>query len=629
MYDSIVVGGGHAGVEAANALSKMNKKVLLITGNLEKVASLPCNPSIGGPAKGVVVREIDALGGIQGVASDKTQIQMKLLNASKGPAVRAYRVQLDKQEYPKTVLSMIKELDNLELLEEFVNELIIEDNKVKGVILENGTKIYSKTVIITTGTYLNSAVLKGLDKIYVGPDGDKTTKGISSQLKAHNFEVLRLKTGTPMRLNADTIDFSLFAPQPGADKPYTFSHDANDFNEQSPNIDCYLLHTNSKTHQIINENLHLSSMYSGHVVGSGPRYCPSIEDKIVRFNTQPRHQIFLEPESLHTKSIYVQGLSTSFPDHIQDLMIKSLPGLENAEILKYGYAIEYDAINPTELYPSLETKKLENLFCAGQINGTSGYEEAAGQGIMAGINAGLKVDNKKPFVLGRDEAYIGVMIDDLVTKGVTDPYRLLTSRSEYRMFIRNDNADLRLTDYGYQYGVVSEERYQQFLNKKANYEMLVEELENTDLMNTDENNSFLESKNSSLIYSKIKLFDLLKRPEMNIFDLTDYLNNQYDEETLERAEIHVKYDGYVQKAKKNAEKVIKLDSKEIPNNINYQIIKNLSLEGMEKLEKIRPKTIGQASRIMGVKQTDIQLLLIYIESGRRANELSWRFKTTF
>lgn len=621
MYDSIVVGGGHAGVEAANALAKMNKKVLLITGNLNKVAYLPCNPSMGGPAKGVVVREIDALGGIQGIASDRSQIQMKLLNESKGPAAHAFRVQLDKVEYPKVVMSMLKELATLEMLEEFVEELIIEGDEVKGVLLENGEKIYSKTVIITTGTYLNSAVLRGLEKTYVGPDGDKTTKGISNQLKNHGFEILRLKTGTSPRLSKKSIDFEKFIPQPGAEKNYTFSHDPSDFNFKAPKELCYLLHTTEETHQVIRENLHLSSMYSGAIEGSGPRYCPSIEDKIVRFNTQPRHQIFLEPESLSTDQIYVQGLSTSFPAEVQDKILKTLPGLENAKVLSYGYAIEYDAINPIELFPSLETKKLKNLFCAGQINGTSGYEEAAGQGIMAGINAGLKVSGKEPLILRRDEAYIGVMIDDLVTKGVSDPYRLLTSRQEYRMFVRNDNSDLRLTEKGYELGTVSEERYNLYLKQKADYDKLLKDMSEFDVLPTDENNVYLKSRNSAIINSKITLLELMKRPELTQEDIIFFLNDQYQDLSYERVLLYIKYEGYVQKARRNAEKVLRLEDKKIPDQIDYQDIKNLSLEGIEKLERVRPKTLGQASRIMGVKTTDIQLLLLYLESGRIQYEL--------
>lgn len=616
IYDSIVVGGGHAGIEAAIALAKMNKKTLLVTGNLNKVASLPCNPSIGGPAKGVVVREIDALGGVQAKIADKAQIQMKLLNASKGPAVRAYRAQVDKITYPQIAKDFLLKQPNLELLEEFVHELIIENNEVKGVTLENGIKLYSKTVIITAGTYLTSAILIGHTKKFSGPDGDKTTYGISAQLRNSGFDILRLKTGTPMRLKKDSIDYSKYIVQPGDDEKYTFSHNSKNFNEEAPKEVCYLLHTNAETHKIINENLDKSAMYSGNVEGVGPRYCPSIEDKIVRFNTQPRHQIFLEPESVYLDEIYVQGLSTSMPKDVQDQMLKSIPGLENAVVTRYGYAIEYDAINPLDLKPSLETKLINNLFTAGQINGTSGYEEAAGQGIMAGINAALKIDNKEPFVLKRNEAFIGVMIDDLVTKGVEDPYRLLTSRAEHRLFIRNDNADLRLTEYGYKLGLVSEEDYKLFKQEQEAFNNLLKELKDFEIYPTDENNAYLESRNSARIYEKFSLYKLLKRPEINKDDIKHFIETKYSEDIYEKVEIHVKYEGYVQKAQREVDQLLKLEDKKIPQSIDYDNIKQLSHEAREKLKKVAPLTLGQASRVSGVNPSDISILLIYLESGR-------------
>lgn len=619
IYDSIIVGGGHAGVEAALALAKMNKKTLLVTGNLSKVASLPCNPSIGGPAKGIVVREIDALGGLQGKAVDEGQIQMKMLNSSKGPAVRALRAQVDKVEYPKIVLRHLKNAENLELLEDFVDTLIIEDNEVKGIILENGTKILSKTVIITTGTYLRSSLLVGLEKTSGGPEGERTTKGISKQLEDLGFELVRLKTGTPPRLAKEGIDFSKFVVQPGDEEKRTFSFD-NKYNNNAPSENCYLLHTTPETHQIINDNLDQSSMYGGLVEGIGPRYCPSIEDKVVRFSDKDRHQIFIEPESMFLDELYVQGLSTSLPRDVQHQLLLSIPGLENAKIVKYAYAIEYDAINPLQLNPSLETKKIKNLFCAGQINGTSGYEEAACQGLMAGINAGLKIDNKEPFVLKRNEAYIGVLIDDLVTKGTKEPYRLLTSRAEYRLFLRNDNADLRLTKYAHDMGLIDEERFALYNKKQEDTAKLLKEVKEFGLFPTEENNEYLKSRNSAEIFEKVSLFDLLRRPEIDRTEIKKFISNDYPEEIYEQVEIFVKYEGYIAKENKKAETMLRLESKKIPESIDYSLIPNLSNEAREKLIQVRPKTIGQASRIIGVNPPDISIVTIYIESGVRRNE---------
>ncbi|MDY0276575.1 MAG: tRNA uridine-5-carboxymethylaminomethyl(34) synthesis enzyme MnmG [Acholeplasma sp.] len=614
-YNAIVVGGGHAGVEAALALSKMNKKTLLVTGNLNKVASLPCNPSIGGPAKGVVVREIDALGGLQGKASDEGQIQIKMLNASKGPAVRALRAQLDKVDYPKIVLRHLVNQNNLELLEALVERLIIEDNKVKGVILESGLEIRSDVVVITTGTYLRSSVLIGHERTSSGPGGDPTTKGISSQLKDLGFEIVRLKTGTPPRLAKDSVDLSKMTVQPGDKENYTFSYD-NKYNENALREDCYLLHTTEETHRIINANLEKSAMYGGVVEGVGPRYCPSIEDKVVKFSDKSRHQIFLEPESIHLDEWYVQGLSTSLPRDIQHELLKTIPGLENAKIVRYAYAIEYDAINPLQLKPNLETKLIENLFCAGQINGTSGYEEAAGQGIMAGINAGLKIDGKPAFVLKRHESYIGVLIDDLVTKGTTEPYRLLTSRAEHRLLLRNDNADLRLTEYGYQFGLVNEESYQKFLKRKQDVANLLEEIKNFGVFPTKENIAYLNTRNSAPIFEKVSVYNLLKRPEINKDDIKHFLGSIYSEDVYEQVEIQVKYAGYIEKEVKEVNRTLKLENKIIPEEIDYKKIINISSEGREKLNKVRPKTVGQASRIIGVNPADISILVVYLESWR-------------
>jgi len=615
MFHGIVVGGGHAGVEAALAMARMNKKTLLVTGNLNKVASLPCNPSIGGPAKGIVVREIDALGGQMGKSADQGQIQIKMLNASKGPAVRALRAQIDKLKYPKLVLDVINNTQNLTAVEGLVDRLLIEDSIVKGVILSDGTILQSEVVILTTGTYLNSSVLIGKEKIVEGPSGEPTTFGISKQLKELGFDIVRLKTGTPPRIDKKSIDFSKMIIQPGdRECRYTFSHEQK-FYDENPNEPCYLTHTSTDTHQVIQLNIHLSAMYSGVIEGVGPRYCPSIEDKVTRFFDKERHQIFIEPESMELDEMYVQGFSTSLPRDVQKVMIRTIPGLENAKIVRYAYAIEYDAINPVQLNLSLETKRIKNLFCAGQINGTSGYEEAAGQGIMAGINASLKIDGKSPFILKRHEAYIGVLIDDLVTKGTLEPYRLLTSRAEHRLLLRHDNADLRLRDYGRQLGLVSDHEYKNFLDRKAQYETLNEKAKTFRILPNEANNRYLLSRNSAVIYEAISLVDLLKRPEINKEDIKYFMGNNESESAIEQLEIQSKYEGYIQKAVREAEKMSRLEDKTIPDIVDYNKIRNISSEGREKLMKIRPKTLGQASRISGVNPADISVLMIYLESG--------------
>lgn len=613
MYDGIIVGGGHAGVEAALAMARKNKKVILITGNLNQVASLPCNPSIGGPAKGVVVREIDALGGQMAKTADRAQIQIKMLNRSKGIAMRALRAQIDKLKYPKLILETLKKQKNLTLNESLVEELVLDQNQVTGVKLFSGEIIYGKTVILTTGTYLRSNILRGKEKIVSGPQGDKTTFKLSEQLKELGFELLRLKTGTPPRIAKDSVDLSKMLVQPGDGVSQTFAFE-NKFYEDNPYEDCYLTHTNNRTHEMIELNLNESAMYSGNIEGVGPRYCPSIEDKVVRFKTQKRHQIFIEPESVETDEYYVQGFSTSMPKELQEPMLRTIVGLETARITKHGYAIEYDAINPTQLFHTLEAKKLKNLYFAGQINGTSGYEEAAGQGLMAGINAALKVDGKEPFILTRNEAYIAVMIDDLVTKGVDDPYRLLTSRAEHRLLLRHDNAQYRLSEKGREIGLLSDKDYNLFKEKQAKLTELQKEVSTLKIIPNEETLKYLKSRNSALIYEGELLKDLIKRPELNKQDIIYFTQTDAPLEIVEQVEIGIKYQSYIEKEQLSVDKMFRLEHKEIPEDIDYYNINNISLESREKLTRVSPRTLGQANRISGVKSADISVLMIYLES---------------
>ena len=622
-YEVIVVGGGHAGCEASLATSRLGHKTLLITGNINNIADMPCNPSIGGPAKGIIVREIDALGGEMGRNADKATLQIKLLNTKKGPAVQALRAQGDKVKYPQEMLKTIENTKNLEVLESIVEHLIVEDNKIKGVELEDGRKISSKAVILTTGTYLKGAILVGSSKTSGGPHGEKPSKFLSDDLKKLGFTILRLKTGTPPRIDKDTIDYSKTQIETGDDKPLTFSFDKKEYYDYKNQELCYLVYTNAKTHKIIKDNLDKSSMYGGYVEGVGPRYCPSIEDKVVRFSDKERHQLFLEPESIDETSkdygntMYLQGFSTSMPHEVQEEMVHSLEGLENAKILKYAYAIEYDAIDPRQLNQSLETKLVENLFTAGQINGTSGYEEAAGQGLIAGINASLKLENKKPLILKRNEAYIGVLIDDLVTKGIKDPYRMLTSRAEYRLLLRNDNADIRLREYGHDIGLIDEERYNTFKKKLEDINSLYELLKNNKITPKKEINEYLESINTSPLKDGITLYELLKRPEVNMNNIEHFIEIPYDDEIKEQVEINIRYSGYIEKAKKEAEKMLSLEEKIIPEDIDYSKIPNIASEAREKLEKIRPTSLGQASRISGVNPADISILMVYLRKGEK------------
>ncbi len=614
-YDIIVVGAGHAGCEAA--LACLNYKTLLITSNLNNIADLPCNPSLGGSAKGIVIREIDALGGWMGKLADKAQIQIKQLNYKKGPAVRVLRAQIDKKVYPKLMKDLLKKQKHLTLMEGMVEDLIVVNNVIQGVILANKIIIKAKKVILTTGTYLKSDILIGNKRTRSGPNNEIPSYKLSDNLKKLGFEIIRLKTGTPPRIDKNTINFSKMKKELGDKTHLYFSHDNNlEYDLEQQEV-CYLTYTNLKMHEIIKSNLSKSSMYGGieKIESIGPRYCPSIEDKVVRFSDKERHQIFLEPESRTSNSIYLQGLSTSLPKDIQEILVKSIPGMEKAKILKYAYAIEYDAVNPTILKQTLETKLIKNLYLAGQINGTSGYEEAACQGLIAGINASLSLENKKPLVLNRSEAYIGVLIDDLITKGIIDPYRLLTSRAEYRLLLRHDNADLRLREIGYKVGLINSLKYEKIKIKKKNIKLLTDELYKKRIKPSKEVNKYLESINSSILKDSITLYDLLKRPEISIENLKHFININYEKEVVEQVVINVKYEGYIKKAEKEALKMIELENKRIPENINYDKIHNLASEARQKLKEIKPTSIGQALRISGVNPADISILMVYLKRG--------------
>ena len=619
-FDAIVVGAGHAGVEAAMSLAHAGKDTVLVTIKLKHIAKMPCNPSIGGPAKGIVVREIDALGGVMPKVADKTALQFKMLNTTKGPGVWSMRVQSDKLEYSKMMQDLCMHTEHLTVIEDIVEEVICEDNSFKAVRLQNNGIIEAKACILTTGTYMDSTVMISSDTRSEGPDGDKTTKNLSESLRNLGIKLFRLKTGTPQRVLTSSIDFSKTKYEPGTNEFIHFAEETKqeeilDFEHQTP---CYLTYTTPETLKIIKENLNKSSMYSGVVKGVGPRYCPSIEDKVVRFADKERHQLFLEPESLALNTTYVQGFSTSMPRDVQEKMVHSLIGLEHAEIIKYAYAIEYDAVDPLQVKPNLELKNINNLFISGQILGTSGYEEAAGLGIMAGINARRKIDGEEPFILKRDESYIGVMIDDLVTKGTNEPYRLLTSRAEYRLLLRHDNADQRLLKYGYENKLVSEERYNKYLEKMNKIKEMKEYLVEARVSKDTGINDYLETLGYPKENISYNAYELLRRPTVELCKVLDLMQVEYDPEIAKQVEIEIKYEGYIDKAKREANRMLKMDSIKLPADIDYLHVDNLALEARQKLDKIKPLSLGQASRISGINPSDIQVLAIYIKQ-RKAN----------
>ena len=616
-YDCIVIGAGHAGVEAAMASARLGNKTLMVCGNLKKIANMPCNPSIGGPAKGIIVREIDALGGCMAKAIDATLLQVKMLNYSKGPAVRALRAQADKDTYPAYMINLVMHQEKLDVLETLVSDIFVNDkNEVTSIKTIDDKLIYTTHIIVTTGTYLDSCVLCGSEKTPSGPDGQTTTSLLSRSLEKLGLRLIRLKTGTPPRVLKSSINFDILEKQYGDKEELRFSDETIDVVPYEKQCVCYLTYTTAKTHEIIRANLHRSSMYSGLVKGVGPRYCPSIEDKVVRFSDKERHQLFIEPEGMARNEDYIQGFSTSLPHDVQEEMIHTIPGLENCIITKYAYAIEYDAIDPLELKPSLETKKIKGLFFAGQVNGTSGYEEAACQGLMAGINSSQLLKGLAPLVLRRDEAYIGVLIDDLITKGVKDPYRMLTSRAEYRLLLRHDNSEDRLLKYGHDVGLVSDARFNHYLDECKQMDDTVNHLKQIYLNPTKEVNDYLSNNNKDIVNNKVSAFDLLKRPEIEFSDLEILFKETFDlnKKLKEKITINTKYDGYIQKAYKQASKMLVMETRKIPEDIDYNLIPNIASEAKDKLNKVRPATISQASRISGVNPSDISILLVYLEN---------------
>ncbi|MEI4322562.1 MULTISPECIES: tRNA uridine-5-carboxymethylaminomethyl(34) synthesis enzyme MnmG [Streptococcus] len=620
-YDVIVIGAGHAGVEAGLAASRMGCKTLLATINLDMVAFMPCNPSIGGSAKGIVVREIDALGGEMGRNIDKTYIQMKMLNMGKGPAVRALRAQADKAEYAAEMKRTVERQENLTLRQTMIDEILVEDGKVIGVRTATNQKFSAKAVVVTTGTALRGEIIIGDLKYSSGPNNSLASITLADNLKELGLEIGRFKTGTPPRVNARTINYEETEIQPGDEKPNHFSFLSKDEDYLQDQIPCWLTYTNATSHEIINSNLHRAPMFSGIVKGIGPRYCPSIEDKIVRFADKERHQLFLEPEGRNTDEIYVQGLSTSLPEDVQQDLIHSIKGLENAQMMRTGYAIEYDMVMPHQLRATLETKKISGLFTAGQTNGTSGYEEAAGQGIIAGINAALKVQGKPELILKRSDGYIGVMIDDLVTKGTVEPYRLLTSRAEYRLILRHDNADMRLTEIGRQVGLVDDERWQVFQIHKNQFDNEMKRLESIKLKPIKETNEKVVAMGFKPLTDALTAKEFMRRPDVTYADAVAFIGpaaEDLDAKTIELIETEVKYEGYIAKALDQVEKMKRMEEKRIPADIDWDDIDSIATEARQKFKLISPETIGQASRISGVNPADISILMVYLEGRSRS-----------